>query len=143
MIANYRLNYRPSYSILWHTAIIYVVNAILDGDEVPNWFSDLLLCIYAYEALNRSWRVAASIARGLLSLAMKKSKLSSRTASRIIQEIENGRDGEISDEIRATFMADLDLALSDPGSATVEHLAGQFETNIMFKDLTSLWEDKQ
>lgn len=144
LIVSYQLNYRPlSYSILWHTAVIYVVNAILSGEGGPSWYPDLLLCIYAYETLNRSWRVAASIAKSLLSLAMKKGKLSSSTARRVISEINNDGAGKISDEIRATFMADLDLALSDPGSSTVEHLANQLETNMLFGDLTFAWEDEQ
>lgn len=147
LIADYRLNYQSSYSILWHTALIYVINAILSGEKVQNWYSDLLLCIYGYESLNRSWRVAASIAKSLLSLAMKKSNLLSRTASRILRDIENDRADQTSNqmlgEVRATFMADLDLAISEPESATVEHLASEFEDTMLLKDLTFVWENNQ
>lgn len=141
LIADYRLNYRSSYTILWHTALLYVINAILNGKKVQNWYADLLLCIYAYKSLNRSWRVAAGIAKGLLSLTMQKSDVSSRTARRILHDIEKDRLDQALGEVRATFMADLDLALSDPGSATVEHLAKQFESNVLLKDFTSFWED--
>lgn len=41
LIVDYRLNYRASYSILWHIATIYVVNAILDSESEPNWYPDL------------------------------------------------------------------------------------------------------
>lgn len=34
LISDYRLNYESSaYTILWHTALIYVINAILDGNS--------------------------------------------------------------------------------------------------------------
>lgn len=144
LITDYRLNYRSSaYTILWHTALIYVINAILDGKRVQNWYSDLLLCIYAYESLGRSWRVAASIAKALLSLTMQKTDMPSRTARRILHDLEKDRVGQMSSAIRATFMADLDLAVSDPSSATVENLARQFEDNLLLKDFTTLLEGKE
>ena len=102
-----------------------------------------MLCIYAYERLGRSWRVAAGIAKGLLSLTMQKSDIPSRTARRILHDLENDNLGGISGEIRATFMADLSLALSDPGSATVEHLAKQFEDNVLLKDYTTIFDGKE
>ena len=117
------------------------MNAILNGEKTDNWYSDLLLCIYAYESLGRSWRVAAGIAKGLLSLALQKSDMPSRTARRILRDLENGQPMEFSGPIRATFMADLSLALSDPNSATVEHLAKQFEGNMLLKDYTTFLDD--
>ena len=139
MITVYRLDYELSaYSILWHTALIYVTNAILNDETQDNRSFDLLSCIYAYESLARSWRVAAVIAKGLLSLAMQKSEMSSRTARRILHDLENGRLDQFSGEIRATFMADLNLALSNPSSATVEHLAKQFEANVLLKEYTTV-----
>ena len=137
LISNYRLNYTSSgYTILWHTALIYVANAILSGNKVKNWYSDLLICIYAYESLGRSWRVATYIVKGLLSLAIEKSDMSSRTARRILNDLEERHPGQCLGPIRATFMADLNLALSDPSSATVERLAEQFEDNVLLKDFT-------
>lgn len=142
LITDYRLNYGSSaYTILWHTALIYVINAILNGKREVNWYSDLLLCIYAYESLGRSWRVASGIAKGLLSLIMQKSDIPSRTARRILQDLETGHPRHFSEPIRATFMADLSLALSDPSSATVEHLAKQFEDNLLLKDYTNILDD--
>ncbi|KAF3060868.1 hypothetical protein CFAM422_010936 [Trichoderma lentiforme] len=44
-------------------------------------------------------------------------------------------------DIRATFMADLDLAASDPGSATVEKQAGDFEHNAMLRDYTNILDE--
>ena len=139
IITVYRLNCESSaYSILWHTALIYVTNAILDGDMQENEHLDLLSCIYAYEILARSWRVAAAIAKSLLSLAMQKSKMSSHTARHILHDLKNDRLDVFFGEIRATFMADLNLALTDPSSATVEYLAQQFEDNVLLKEYTTV-----
>ena len=143
LITDYRLNYRSStYTILWHTALVYVINAILDGKRTQNWYSDLLLCIYAYESLSRSWRIAAPIAKSLLSLAMQKSNMPSRTARRILSDLDKEHKNPTLGEVRATFMADLDLAQSDPSSATVEHLAKQLEDNMLLKDFTTFLEEE-
>ncbi|KJZ69239.1 hypothetical protein HIM_11362 [Hirsutella minnesotensis 3608] len=143
LITNYRLNYGSSAcTILWHTALIYVINAILNGPKEENWYSDILLCVYAYESLGRSWRVAGAIAKGLLSLIMQKSDVPSRTARRILHDLERNPD-HFPGEIRATFMVDLNLALSDPGSATVEHLAKQFEDNVLLKDYTTVLDNSR
>lgn len=141
LIRDFRVNFASSqHTILWHTALLYVVNAILSGRRFGNWYADMLVCIYAYEALGRSWRVAGGIAKGLLSLAMQKSDMPSHTARAILRTFDEDHLNKLSSEIRATFMVDLELALSDPASATVEHLAAQFEETIMLKDFTTFWE---
>lgn len=141
LITEYRLNYQSSaYTMLWHTALIYVINAILNSAKEGNWYSDLLVCIYAYESLGRSWRVSDSSAKGLLTLAMQKSDIPSLTARRILSDIEKDPD-RIPQPIRATFMGDLNLALSDPGRASMEHLATIFEDSVALKDYTTILDD--
>ena len=129
-----------AYTMLWHTALIYVINTILNSAKEGNWYSDLLVCIYAYESLGRSWRVSDSIAKGLLTLAMQKSDIPSLTARRILSDIEKDPD-RIPQPIRATFMGDLNLALSDPGRASMEHLATIFEDSVALKDYTTILDD--
>lgn len=144
LITDYRLNYRSStYTFLWHTALVYVINAILNGERTQNWYSDLLLCICAYESLSRSWRIAAPIAKSLLTLAMQKSNMPSGTARHILNDLEKEHQNPILGDIRATFMADLDLAQSDPSSATVEHLAKQLEDNMLLSDFTTFLEEEE
>lgn len=143
LITEYRLHYKSSnYTILWQTALIYAINAILNDADSLTWYTDLLTCIYAYESLARSWRVVGGISKGLLSLAMRKSDLSSRAAVRILGDLRRGGLQEISGEIRATFIADLTLALTDHKAASMEHLAGQFEDNVWIKDYTTILDDK-
>ncbi|KAG6006167.1 hypothetical protein E4U21_007277 [Claviceps maximensis] len=144
LIVNYRMNYASSnVTILWHTALIYVVNAILETSPKDNdWYTYLLYCLYGYKSLSQSWRVAKSISRGLLSLTIRKGGMSSENARQILLDIENDNPAQVPVEIRATFMLDLDRALSEPDTATVEYLANQFEDNVMMEKYTNIFDEE-
>ncbi|KAJ4863569.1 fungal zn(2)-Cys(6) binuclear cluster domain-containing protein [Trichoderma breve] len=144
LVVNYRLHFASStYTILWHTALIYLANEILSTPKDDDWFFYFLLCVYGYEQLRRSWRVTASISRALLSMALRKGDITSGTARRILKDLQSDRYRKRFGEIRATFMADLDLAESDPGSATVEKQAGDFEHNAMLRDYTNILDEDE
>ncbi|KAI9163631.1 N-terminal fungal transcription regulatory domain-containing protein [Paramyrothecium foliicola] len=142
---DYRLNYKSSaYTILWHTALIYVANAVLqeknnNGGEGGLFF--FLLCVYGYERLRRSWRVTESVTAGLLSMMLRKGDISGDMARRIMNDLQQKSLGDMPGKIRATFMVDLDLAMSDPKSATAENLASTFEENALFRDYTNEFEE--
>ncbi|KAG6178471.1 hypothetical protein E4U27_003741 [Claviceps purpurea] len=142
LIVNYRLNYESSnVTILWHTALIYVANAILETNpKDKDWYTYLLHCLYGYKSLSQSWRVAKSITKGLLSLTIRKGGMSSEKASQILRDLENNDTHQMPGEIRATFMLDLDRALSEPDTATVEYLANQFEDNVIMERYTNLFD---
>ncbi|KAG6033027.1 hypothetical protein E4U40_005654 [Claviceps sp. LM458 group G5] len=142
LIVNYRQNYESSnVTILWHTALIYVANAILETNpKDKDWYTYLLHCLYGYKSLSQSWRVAKSITRGLLSLTIRKGGMSSEKASQILRDLENNDTHQMPGEIRATFMLDLDRALSEPDTATVEYLANQFEDNVIMERYTNLFD---
>ncbi|KAJ6442320.1 N-terminal fungal transcription regulatory domain-containing protein [Purpureocillium lavendulum] len=137
LILNFRLNYKSStYTILWHTAMIYVANALLHSSKMDGWFSYFLLCVYGYERLRRSWRVTEAIAKGLLAMTLRSGDISNQTARHILQDLERKKVSEMPEPVSAQFPIDLDLALSDPISATAESLAGQFEETILLDDYT-------
>ncbi|KAL7933902.1 N-terminal fungal transcription regulatory domain-containing protein [Trichoderma chlorosporum] len=139
LVLNYRLHFMSStYTVLWHTALIYLANEILSTPKDEDWFFYFLLCVYGYERLRRSWRVTASISRALLSMALRKGDITSGTARRILKDLQSDKFYRKFGEIRATFMADLDLAESDPSSATVEKQAEDFEHNAMLRDYTNI-----
>lgn len=141
LILGYRLNYSSSsYTILWHTALIYVANELMKDTGDEDWYHTLLLCLYGYQRLSRSWRVARAVSKGLLSMFLLKSNMQSSTAYHILQDLEAGSPDRFPGEVRATFMLDLDRARSEPSSATVEHLAAQFEENAILKDYTTLFD---
>lgn len=142
LIVNYRLNYASSsFTILWHTALIYAANAILEHTEDKGWYSYLLLCLYGYRDLSRSWRVAKAISKGLLSMALRQGDLSGATARRLFRDLDTRNPDEVSENIRATFMLDLELAPNEPELATVERLAADFEGNAMMMDYTTIMEE--
>lgn len=71
-------------------------------------------------------------------MALRKGGITSGTARRILEDLQSDSFLKKFGEIRATFMADLDLAASDPGSATVEKQAEDFEHNAMLRDYTNI-----
>jgi hypothetical protein len=144
LIVNYRLNHTSStFTILWHTALIYVANAVFDNDKAEDWYSYLLLCLYGYQRLSRSWRVAEAISKGLLSMALRNGDISGNAARHILLDFENRNPDRISGGIRATFMVDLHRALLEPSVSTVECLADQFEDNLMLREYTTFFDEKK
>ncbi|OPB46196.1 C6 transcription factor [Trichoderma guizhouense] len=143
LIIIYRFNYTSSaYTILWHTALLYVANALLRTKGENDWLFYFLLCLYGYEGLRPSYRVAEAVAGGLLSMAMRSGDISSDEARRVMAHLQEKGQELDSSEIRATFMVDLDLAMSDPVAATAETLAYSFHDIAMMMDYTTIYENK-
>ncbi|KAI8626067.1 hypothetical protein F5Y19DRAFT_447828 [Xylariaceae sp. FL1651] len=142
LIVQYRSKYAAStYSILWHTGLIYLANAMLRGTD-PEWRLYLLLCIYGYERLNRPYRISEVVTQGLLSMAMRDTDMTGSEAHKIMKELkERGLDRvkeDLEDNIRATFMVDLNLALTNPEAANAEQMAGDFDDFAVLQDLFDL-----
>jgi hypothetical protein len=142
LIVIYRFNYKSStYSMVWHTALLYLANAMLQNTEQKDWLLYFLLCLYGYESLCKSFRVTEAIGKSLLSMAMRNGRLSSDHARRVMAEFKRRKLWiHLKKEIRATCMGDLDLAMSDPPAATVETLAADFDDNAMIQDYTRFYE---
>ncbi|KAJ4859769.1 fungal zn(2)-Cys(6) binuclear cluster domain-containing protein [Trichoderma breve] len=146
LIINYRLNFASSsYSILWHTALTYLANAVLHQPKDENWFFYFLLCVYGYERLRPCWRVTRAISTALLSMALRKGDITSPTARQVLHDINgsNSNGNQLPGDVRATFMMDLDLAKSDPESATVEKMAQDFDQNLLLQQYTNIFDNKQ
>ncbi|KAI1763894.1 hypothetical protein GGR53DRAFT_520682 [Hypoxylon sp. FL1150] len=126
------------YSILWHTGLLYLANAMLKDTSDPEWRLYLLLCIYGYESLSRPYRISEIIVQGLLSMTMRETDMSGSEAQKIINEIKEGRlenvRNDFEDKIRATFMVDMDLSLQNPEEAKAESLADKFDSLALFQD---------
>jgi hypothetical protein len=142
LIILYRSQYAPStYSSLWHTALIYVANAILqDTDDDPEWRFYLLLCVYGYVHLRQSFRLAEAAGLALLSMTLLHSSVPTADARSIAEDLRaKGLPNSANeDNIRATFMADLSLAVSDPSEASVEKLARRFDDIALFQEYTNM-----
>ncbi|OHE98234.1 hypothetical protein CORC01_06431 [Colletotrichum orchidophilum] len=144
LVVTYRSNHESSaYTMLWQTALIYVANAVLHDTQDPEWRFYFLACINAYEGLRKSYRVAESISRGLLAMALRGACISHNEADALqAQMMEAGGRLVKDDEIRATFMVDLDLAMSNPEAARVEVLAERFDDISLFRDLTTVDDEE-
>jgi len=122
------------YSIIWHPALLYLGNALLSrSDESdPEWYAYFLVCIYGYASLRRRFRIAGSLARGLLSMALRRHRISSVHVRTILADFGEGEEG-----VRALFAGDLGLAESDPYAARVETLAHQLDDLALFREFTN------
>ncbi|EXK25622.1 hypothetical protein FOMG_17723 [Fusarium oxysporum f. sp. melonis 26406] len=110
--------------MLWHTALL----------KGTAWRFYLFFCIQCYGRLRQSHRFAEAIGRSLISMALQKGGLSANEARRIMQQFEEERLSKPSEDIRATFIADLNLAMTDPQEASVESLAYRFEDIALFRE---------
>ncbi|KAI0199927.1 hypothetical protein F4808DRAFT_461324 [Astrocystis sublimbata] len=139
LVITYRSRHTAStYSILWHNGLIYLVNAMLRCVD-PHWRLYLLLCLYGYERLRRPYRISEVVTQGLLTMTMRDTDMSGEEAYKIMEELK-GRGlvdfrGDLEEEIRATFMVDLKLALTDPEAARAETMAKEFDGMAAFQDL--------
>ncbi|KAK2468169.1 hypothetical protein H9L39_20391 [Fusarium oxysporum f. sp. albedinis] len=138
LIIVYRKNYAaPIYTMLWHTALIRVANAVLSDAKDSEWHFYLSFCIQCYGSLRRSYRFAEAIGRSLLSMTLQRRDLSVGEARHMLQQFEENRLNSSSEDIRATFMADLNLSMTHPEEASVESLANKFEDIALFREYTS------
>ncbi|CRK30638.1 hypothetical protein BN1723_014401 [Verticillium longisporum] len=139
LIVVYRSEYQSSaYTILWHTALIYVANAVLKDKGDPEWRFYFLHCVYGYESLRKSYRLAEAIGRALLAMTLRNGDITGLEARTILQQLKQRGLDHPSGDIRATFMGDLELAMTNPGEAKVETLAGQFEDVALFQDFIDM-----
>ncbi|KAM0515952.1 hypothetical protein ACHAPS_008855 [Verticillium nonalfalfae] len=139
LIVVYRSEYQSSaYTILWHTALIYVANAVLKDTGDPEWRFYFLHCVYGYESLRKSYRLAEAIGRALLAMTLRNGDITGLEARTILQQLKQRGLDHPSGDIRATFMGDLELAMTNPGEAKVETLAGQFEDVALFQEFIDM-----
>ena len=129
--------------MLWHTALIHVANAILGDTKDPAWRFYLFFCVESYGELRRSFRFAETIGRSILSMALQQGDLSADEARRLMVQFEENRLTSPSEDIRATFMADLNLAMTDPEEASVESLSDRFEDIALFLEFTNAGDSSE
>ncbi|OAQ60930.1 hypothetical protein VFPPC_01969 [Pochonia chlamydosporia 170] len=126
-----------SRSILWHVALLQVANVMVNMVGDPDSLAYFLLCISCYRDLYPSYRVVYSIVKGLLSMARQRGVISGSTAASLFEQMQNtGKHHMALDSIRAAFVVDLDLALTNTSSSQVDALADDFDTMAMFDALT-------
>ncbi|KAJ8131150.1 hypothetical protein O1611_g2476 [Lasiodiplodia mahajangana] len=140
LIFEYRSRYSAStYSILWHSGLIYLANAMIKHTKDPEWRHYLYLCVYGYERLNRPYRISEVILQGLLAMTLKHTDITADEAQRLMAELKkrglDKGDKSLETRVRATFMVDLDLALTEPHKASAETVAADFDYWALFQSV--------
>ncbi|KAJ4269676.1 hypothetical protein NW762_001344 [Fusarium torreyae] len=136
----YRLNFEAGMlSVVWQTGLIYVANAVMREVKTSSneWRYYLNLCMAGLEDLYVSFRVFGSIAKAMLSIALEHGALEAAESRRIKDELEElGRHHAVTRRLGdgrevATWIIDLDLAITDPEAARGSELAERFQALIL------------
>lgn len=130
LVVEYR-HWQPSalYCILWHTALLYIGNAVLGSP--PNnadWRFYLDLCVNTYLQLFPCYRIAAGFLQGLIFIAVKNGLLNKMEAKNILTHLSlKGRQLQAPTNATSTHIVDFELALTDKSSAQIDVLAERIE----------------
>ncbi|TDZ61884.1 hypothetical protein CTRI78_v004015 [Colletotrichum trifolii] len=128
----YQYNHPESaYSFFWHSALLYLANAMLTEANIPghapDWQFYLRLCIARYQTLYTGFRLAKGITLSLLSMALEKGAMDIPQTRAIRRDLElRGKHHLIPDQVPVYWVVDLDLALTDPFAAHAENLVLRF-----------------
>ncbi|OTB06793.1 hypothetical protein M426DRAFT_9225 [Hypoxylon sp. CI-4A] len=153
-------------STLWHIALLYLANAMLcetmrSGNlrDPECWFY-FMLCMTCYENMctyyylssmaiiarclnsqafrNGSFQVVEITMLGLLSMALRNGFLSAPEANTVLSDMRRiGRRYNAQFTVQATFMVDLELAMTNPREAQVQTLASAFHELAIFREFTT------
>lgn len=120
-------------SIIWHAALLWVANAILNDCQDHQSRIYFAICVQEYLKLSRSFHIASDIAQGLIVMAQEKQVISpveSAALAKNFEEVEE--NSRLIRQKVSGFTVDLDLAQTDLKAASVDHL------NDRFKQMTTL-----
>lgn len=133
LLLSRRLEMGPeALSIFCQSCIIYVANAIIHGeDDQEEMHFFIHLCLAGLQELFLSYRVSGTVVKGIAAMAIGKGILEESQASQIrvrLGEIGQHRElGEKGSEVMASWILDLDLAVTDLVQAQGGKLAERFD----------------
>ncbi|KAL7626363.1 hypothetical protein AAE478_003135 [Parahypoxylon ruwenzoriense] len=142
---------------LWHIALLYLANAMLcetfrSGNmRDPECRFYFMLCMAGYDdmcmwssllisipLLDGYFQVVEVTMLGLLSMALRNGFLSVPEANIVLNDMRKiGRRYDAQFTVRATFMVDLELAVTNPKEAQVQILANAFHELAIFREFTT------
>ncbi|KAF1975215.1 hypothetical protein BU23DRAFT_458985 [Bimuria novae-zelandiae CBS 107.79] len=134
-----------AHHLYWHTALLYVFNAVVKDQTNPHWQFYFWLCLDCYSKLYICFPVMEGIVQSLLAIAVKYGAMTKTNAVSAMQDrfYRDGagkrarrRRGEPREGQRGTWMVDLDLAVRDRDAADVHTLIAKFEDMDMFDEFT-------
>ena len=122
-----------SYAIFWHVALLQVANAVLHNTADPDWRAYFNICLDGYADLYRSFRTAGAIAQALLSMAVTLGVVPGVEAKAMLGRVLL-RATHRMDDVNATFIVDLDLAVAHRSAAQLETLIRDFDELTLFDE---------
>ncbi|KAI1500427.1 hypothetical protein F5X99DRAFT_239715 [Biscogniauxia marginata] len=135
---------KPYISAPWHLAFVYLANAMLrdasrsNDTQDPECYFYFMLCIAGCQDIYQSLRVVELTILGLLAMALRNGFLTAAETNTTLKHMrEIGSQYNVADIVQASFIVDLDLALTKPRDAQVQVLANQFHELAMFHEFTT------
>ncbi len=125
------------YTFLWHTALLYVANAVLSCEVAAaetncrTWFQ---LCLEGYRSMAPSFPIVEGIVQGLLSMAMRAGIVSPKEAEETIQQLRAGMLAGSAEVMKGGLMLDLDQSMRSPLTSQLGPLATLFDEQLMFDE---------
>lgn len=126
-------------TVHWHTASLYVANAMIRGHgEYKGRRSYFSRCLESYKMLYPRYAVTIPIFKGLLSMAVSSGIITSQEAYDALGQLltNKGHHNPVAEPTQSCFMIDLDLALTDMAAAHIDTLAQRFDDMVMFENFT-------
>ncbi|KAL6895008.1 hypothetical protein GGI43DRAFT_386147 [Trichoderma evansii] len=151
LLLTFRENFKSAaYSIFWQTSLIYVANAMFSEAKggSPEWRFYLELCLAGMEDLYGSFRMSKAVVQSLLSMALREGIFSYDEARRVAAELEVlGRHHTAAirghslyaneQDVEATYIFDLDLAMENHDAARAGNKAGKYEELMVLDEFTT------
>ncbi|KAE9573484.1 hypothetical protein CGMCC3_g10364 [Colletotrichum fructicola] len=147
----FRLRYKKArFSGLWQTAVIYVANAMMQEATQSNvqherpgreWRFYLDLCLAGLTDLCVSFSTSGAISRAVVGMALQNGTLKSAEANRVLVELKRLEMPHEEARLRlngnteATWVIDLDLALTDIEAARGQSLVRRFEKMMLSSEV--------
>lgn len=125
------------HTVLFNAGLVQLADASLKDQDDVNWRLYFFLCVRCWQELYVSYPIFSDILHAYLSMALRNGMLTTREAKTISSELKR-RGSHHTDARKSTtnFLADFDLALSQPEEAAAHALAERFDELALFVELT-------
>ena len=109
----------------------------------PQWRAYFMLCMNSYADLCGAFRVVEGIVTSLLSIALRLRITSASEARALVARVhaKGGHDPD-TQRITASFVIDLNLAVTDRQGAQLESLYQSFDDLTLFQEFTEVEYEK-
>ncbi|KAK8071908.1 hypothetical protein PG996_005256 [Apiospora saccharicola] len=120
LLMEYRTNYEEAeYSVLWHTGLLHLANAVLHETENADWRVYFMFCIYGYETLRRPYPVSEVLMQGLQSMRERHTDSPDTGTHFLLHQLTEHGLQYVKDDIERDWVKFLDLEQSMRSSGAV------------------------